>query len=177
MRHRLIAAAAFISCLLSAGIAAATELKTQYTSIVYEDDALLRDFNHAISLGSLSYLLLGRKILTVDDEIRNKIDVLVERIESVLEMKPVELKFRIELLATDGDVRKIYRAKYGSNSDFIAFYSKRDKTVYLSVDNIRLGILAHEMAHVVIDRYFGVTPPVKVHEVLAQFVEEHLKDR
>ncbi|MDA8083694.1 MAG: hypothetical protein M0024_08575 [Nitrospiraceae bacterium] len=173
---RAAAVVVLIGCILPARVAAGAELRTQYTTITYENENLLRDFNHAISLGSLSYLLLGRKSLTSDDEIRNKVDVLVDRIQTVLDMRPKELKFRIALLATSSDVRKTYRAKYGSNADFIAFYSKGDKTVYVSVDDIRLGVLSHELAHVVIDHYFGVAPPVKIHEVLAQFVEEHLKD-
>jgi len=176
MRPVTVSAIVLLCCSLLASEAFSAELKTQYTTLVYEKDELLRDFNHAVSLGSLNHLLRSRKSITADDEIKNKIDVLIERIQTVLDMHPRELKFRIVLLATDTEVQKIYRSKYGANADFIAFYSQRDKTIYLSVSDIRLGVLAHELAHMIIDHYFGVPPPVKIHEVLAQFVEEHLKD-
>jgi hypothetical protein len=166
----------FLCCSLLPAVARSAELKTQYTTLVFEKDELLKDFNHAISLGSLNHLLRSRKSITADDEIRNKVDVLIERIQAVLDMRPRELRFRMVLLATDSDVQKVYRSKYNANADFIAFYSLRDKTIYLSVNDIRLGVLAHELAHMIIDHYFGVPPPVKIHEVLAQFVEEHLKD-
>ena len=44
------------------------------------------------------------------------------------------------------------------------------------IDPRLVGVLAHELAHVVVDLYFGVPPPQKIHELLAQFVETHLKD-
>ncbi|MBA4373095.1 MAG: hypothetical protein C0402_09585 [Thermodesulfovibrio sp.] len=176
MRPFTVSAIVLLCCSLLTAEAFSAELRTQYTTLVYEKDELLRDFNHAVSLGSLNHLLRSRKSITADDEIKNKIDVLIERIQAVLDMRPRELKFKIVLLATDTDVQKIYRSKYNANADFIAFYSQRDKTIYLSVSDIRLGVLAHELAHMIIDHYFGVPPPVKIHEVLAQFVEEHLKD-
>lgn len=176
MRPGTVSAILFLCCSLLSAEAFGAELKTQYTTLVYEKDELLRDFNHAVSLGSLNHLLRSRKSITADDEIKNKIDVLIERIQTVLDMRPRELKFRIVLLPTDTEVQKVYRSKYGTQADFIAFYSQREKTIYLSVSDIRLGVLAHELAHMIIDHYFGVPPPVKIHEVLAQFVEEHLKD-
>jgi hypothetical protein len=174
--------AGFLSAVLAGFIlvapaaAAALELKTQYATIAYDKEEQLRKFNRGVSLGSLSYLLRNRKSITSEDEVRNKVDVLVERVEAILDMFPRGLKFRIVLLSTDTEVQKVYKNKYGASVDYISFYSPREKTMYASVDDIRIGVLAHEMAHVILDFYFGVSPPVKVHEVLAQFVETHLKD-
>lgn len=161
---------------MSVSASSGYELKTQYATIIYEKEELLRKFNKEVSLGSLSYLVRNKKSITFDDEVKNKIDALVERIEALLDMFPIELKFRIILLSSDTDVQKVYRDKYGGKVDYIAFYSPRDKTVFISVGDIRLGVLAHELTHVIADQYFGVSPPAKIHEVLAQFVETHLKD-
>ena len=73
-------------------------------------------------------------------------------------------------------MREIFRKKYGRDVDYIAFYSPRDKTVYVSVSDVELTVLAHEIGHVIIDFYYGMATPQKIHEVLAQYVEEHLKD-
>jgi len=160
----------------SAASAPAFELKTRYATVVYDHEELLRKFNKEVSLGSLSYLLRNRKSITVEDEAGNKIDVLIERVETLLDMFPREMKFKIMLLPADSEVQKIYRSRYGAKVDYIAFYSPKEKTMFLSVDDIRIGVLAHELTHVILDHYFGVSPPAKVHEVLAQFVETHLKD-
>jgi len=152
------------------------ELKTRYTTITYNSEEHLRKFNKEISLGSLSYILRNKKSFTIDDEIRDKIDVIVERVEAILEMFPKEVKFSISLLPAEEEVQGIYKKKYGKHVDFIAFYSPRDKVIFVSVKGIDLGILAHEIAHAIIDLYYGVTTPSKIHEVLAQYVESHLKD-
>ncbi len=175
---RCLLSAILAGFLLVAPAAAAfgAELKTQYTTITYDKEDRLRKFNSEVSLGSLSYLLRNRKSITFEDEVKNKIDVLVERVEAILDMFPGRLRFRIVLLSTESDVRRVYKNKYGAVVDYISFYSPREKTMYVSVDDVRIGVLAHEMTHVILDFYFGVSPPVKVHEVLAQFVETHLKD-
>lgn len=152
------------------------ELETKYATIIYEKEEQLRQFNKKVSLGSLSYLMRNKKSITVDDEVKNKLDVIVERVETILDMSPRELKFKIILLSSDTDVQRIYRNKYGSSVDYIAFYSPKEKTVFISADDIRLGVLAHELTHVILNHYFSISPPLKIHEVLARFVEAHLKD-
>ena len=152
------------------------EVKTRNASVIYEKEDLLRKFNRNIRLGSLSYAARNRTSITVEDEVRNKVDVILERVEAVLAMFPGNLDFTIILLHSDRDVRKVYTGKFGKKVDFISFYSPRDKTVYISVDDVRLGVLAHELAHVVIDFYYETPTPAKIHEILAQFVESHIED-
>lgn len=157
-------------------VSSASELKSRYTTIMYNNEDQIRRFNSEVSLGSLSYLMRNRGSVTTGDEVKNKVDVIIERVESILEMYPRELKFHIVLLPSDNEVQEIFRKKYRRNADYIAFYSPGDKTVYVSVKDIELTVLAHEIGHVIIDFYYGIATPQKLHEVLAQYVEEHLKD-
>jgi hypothetical protein len=91
-------------------------------------------------------------------------------------MFPKDLKFSLSLLSSDDEVQGVYRSKYARNADYIAFYSPGDRTIFVSVKDIDTGILAHEIAHVIIDLYYGMSTPTKIHEVLAQYVETHLRD-
>jgi len=161
---------------LSVSAANGLEVKTRNASVIYEKEDLLRKFNRNVRLGRLSYAARDRTSITVEDEVRNKVDVILERVKAVLAMFPGNLNFTIILLQSDTDVQKVYTGKFGKKVDFISFYAPRDKTVYISVDDVRLGVLAHELAHVVIDFYYETPTPVKIHEVLAQFVESHLED-
>jgi len=157
-------------------VSSASELKSRYTTITYNNEDQIRKFNNEVSLGSLSYLMRDRGSITTGDEVKNKVDVIIERVESILEMYPRALKFHIVLLPSDDDVQEIFKKKYRRDVDYIAFYSPRDKTVYVSVKDVELTVLAHEIGHVIIDFYYGIATPRKIHEVLAQYVEEHLKD-
>jgi len=50
----------------------------------------------------------------------------------------------------------------------------------LLVQALTLGeleaVLAHEIGHVVVENYFTISPPQRIHEVLAQFAERHVTD-
>jgi len=152
------------------------ELSSRYATIQYEKEDLLRKFNRELLLGNLSHLMRFKNSITWQDEIKNKVDVIVERVVVVLDMRPEDIRFKIVLLPSEGDVQRIYREKYNRKVDYIAFYAPKDKTIYVSVDDIRLGVFAHELGHLIIDLYYKTTTPSKIHEVLAQFVETHLMD-
>ena len=177
MRTRI--STVFLACLtvlVAVFPASGRELKTRFAMIAYSNEDHLRTFNKEVSLGSLSYLLKDKKSFTVQDEIKEKIDVIVERVEAILEMFPKDAAFTISLLPSDEEVQAVYKKKYRKDVDFIAFYSPRDKTIFVSVPDMNLGVLAHEIAHAVIDLYYGRATPSKIHEVLAQYVESHLRD-
>lgn len=161
------------SLTLSASVSLGSELKTHYVKLVYNGSKYLGEFNDNVSLGSLSYLVRNRNPLTAAEETGDKLDVIVERVEAVLDMFPRSLQFTMVLLPSSKDVQRVYRSKYGRSPDYIAFYSPRDNTVYVSLDDLRVGVLAHELTHVIIVNYFGISPPDRMQEVLAQFVETH----
>lgn len=152
------------------------ELDTRYAIVTYDTDEQLRKFNKKIRLGSLSYMLRGREAVTVEDDVINKVDVIIERVKAILEMNPRPFDITFVLLDTDYEVRIRLKTNPQNASDYIAFYSTASKTVFLSVKDTRLAVIAHECAHAVIDQYLKVSPAAKIHEVLAQYVEQHLND-
>ena len=170
---RIVFPVLIAALILSASVCAASELKTRYVSVVYGSDKYLDEFNDQVSLGSLSYLIHDRNALTAAAETSSKLDAIIERVETILDMYPGGLRFKMVLLPSANDVQKVWKNKYGRSQDYIAFYSPGDNTVYVSVDDVRVGVLAHELTHVILDHYFRVSPPGKIHEVLAQFVEAH----
>lgn len=152
------------------------QIESRYATITYDNDSLLKEFNSGVRLGSLSYLMGNKSNMTVVDEVRNKVDIIAEKIQMVLEMYPKTLKFRVVLLPSAREIRKVYKNIYGREIDFISFYSPGDKAVYISTDDVNLRIFSHETAHAVIDQYFKVSPAVKIHELLAKYAEAHIED-
>jgi len=71
---------------------------------------------------------------------------------------------------------RAYRAFTGSgNLRVRAWYIYERNTIYLNVRDVNEGIVAHEMAHAIIDHYLLVRPPRATAEILARYVDEHLK--
>jgi hypothetical protein len=63
---------------------------------------------------------------------------------------------------------------YQTSISIRAFYIQKNDTIYLNIDDLHEGMLAHEMAHAIIGRYFLVRPPRSTAEILAQYVDKHL---
>jgi hypothetical protein len=159
---------AVICCVSAlAAEAHAGALETRYATLIYSNESQIREFNSSVSIG-------GRSGITMFDEAKNKVDAVTERVMMILEMYVRNLKFKIVLLSSASEVRSVYRSKYNHDVNFISFYSPKDKTVYLSVDDANNRIFGHEVAHAVIDGYFKVPPSVKIHEMLAKYAENNL---
>ncbi len=155
----------------------ADEGKSRYVTLSYSDKQLLRDFNDELILGrKLRYYLREKEVVTVQDEVLAKLDTIIEKAEVVLEMFPDGLHFTVVLLPSQKEVDAMYLAKYGQKASHIAYYSLQENTIYISVDDIDLRVIAHEIGHAIIDHYFKVRPPYNIHELMAQFVEKHITD-
>ncbi|MFH0783434.1 MAG: hypothetical protein V2B20_15980 [Pseudomonadota bacterium] len=155
----------------------AKEAKSRYVTLSYSSQKLLTDFNEAIELGrKLNQYVRKTNIITAEDEVLAKIDTIIEKAETILEMFPDRLLIKIVLLGESADVARVFKEKYGKNVNYLAFYSLSEDTIYISVDDAKLVVLAHEIGHAIVDHYFKVRPPYNVHELMAQFVEKHISE-
>ena len=145
--------ALFASSSLSAAVD--HEFKTNFTTVYYSDEKDMDDF---------IWRLGGRRMeLAADKElVSNRIDRLVERVETILDMQPKD--FRI----------KIYLHRGLVDSGRVAFYDYKTKSIHISVDYATDGVTAHEMAHALINYHFQTPLPDKVQEILTQYVDRYL---
>ena len=175
-KNLIIFSVVFSLALFITSPVAGLELETRYVTIQYPSIGALRKFNKKLHVGRLGYLLSGRRNETIEDEVRNKIDVIVEKVEAVLDMFPSDTKFKIVICESMKRVQEEFKRIYGIQVGYIAFYSPVEDTIFFSAKNVTLRIVSHEIGHVVAEKYFVVSPPVKIHEVLAQYAEMHITD-
>jgi hypothetical protein len=161
----------FVACLflfVSHSMALAGELKTKYAAVVYGKEQQMLRFSANVA-GTA-----GAGCASVCDELGHVLDAAVLRVETVLGLVPEDLHFTILLTPSAEEVRKIYSARYGRDTDYVAFYAPEAKTIFISVADARPGILIHEITHAVLDQYFLIPPSAAVQEILAHFVELHI---
>ncbi len=129
-------------------------LQTRFAVIRYADEQ---------QIGDLLWRITGKRVGLPDSAqlLKNRTDELVGRVEALLEMYPAPFHFTIQL-----------QPHYDGGA--IAEYSHRTRSITVAVDRVTDGVLAHEMAHAVINAYFPVPPPEKAQEILAQYVDKHL---
>ncbi|MEW6601704.1 MAG: hypothetical protein AB1499_12105 [Nitrospirota bacterium] len=141
-------------------------------TIQYSDAAHLSTFTQRI--GGYKYTSLG-----LDDNplnVRPRIDEIMGKVQSTLDMYPSDFHISIQLYPDHETVGKIFRQFSLTGNVPLAFYSNKTRTIYVNVDSVTTGVLAHEMAHAVINFYFEVPPPAKMQEILAQYVDLHIWD-
>ncbi len=161
---------------LFAGVSFGIEIESKYITISYDKAKHLQKFNNKLKMGRMSYLLKGRNAFTVEDEVKNKLDLITEKVCKILDMHPRELKYSIKLFIDKDGVKKMFIRLHGTNWENAGFYHAPKNTIYISVNDTKLGVITHEIGHVIVKNYFKVSPPVKIHELLAQFAEKHITD-
>lgn len=154
LSHSLLIATLFLFLPVQAHAAAEKTLHTRFVTIHYSEDQEIGDFLWRIT---------GKRLALSDSTelVKNRVDELVERVETLLEMYPSPFQFSIRL-----------EAHY--SQDPVALYSHRTRTITLAIDRVTDGVLAHEIAHAIINAYFPVPPPEKAQEILAQYVDKNL---
>ena len=114
------------------------------------------------------------------------LDILFQRVQTILEMPLPKQKINIWIHPGIKDLADYFKARYGGPSDTQtsmgasvsgpAFYVKKTNTIHLQVENMRIGILAHEMAHAVTENYFIIKPPARVAEIMSQHVDREVSN-
>ena len=154
----------------------AFEIVTEYAVIEYPSQKVLKDFNHELYMGRFKYNIRSKSNDTIEDEVKNKIDFIVEKVMKVLNMYLPELKFIIKIHPSKRGVKEDFKRIYGIKANYIAFYSPSKNKVFYSANNAELRVVTHEIGHVVAENYFEVSPPQNIHEVIAQYAEKHITD-
>ena len=113
----------------------------------------------------------------IETRINARLQFLMMRVEDILGMKPFIPKLKIELYRTRKDMQEAYASQVGLYIDARSFYVHKNVLIYSSEQDLIDSIIAHEMAHAVIDHFFKAPPPVQVAELLAAHVDEHLEGR
>lgn len=153
-------------------------IESKFFTIQYESDVNLRRAERRIHIRAID-LPGGKRYAASRDyaqNLANKFDLLFMKAQQILNMYPSGIRVNVKLFKRVSGLREEYKRIFSSPTNIISFYIFKYNTVYLSEDTIREGVVAHEFAHSIIDHYFTIMPPRKVQEILATYVDAHLKD-
>jgi hypothetical protein len=155
-------------------------LETTHAKIRYHSFKDLKDFNEKIDYSSG---LLGIKGLfskkSSDDlanKIQRKIDAVYERVQEILDMRKLMKKVIVNIYHNKKELHAAYYEIFKKPCRFRAWYIYEWNTIFVRADDIHEGMLAHEIAHSIIDHYLSVRPPQATAEILARYVDGHLFD-
>ena len=113
---------------------------------------------------------------TPEDQLAAKCDTLFRRAQELLDMYPPGIHVTIKIAKAHHQIKDAHAARYGFGTEAIAFYVMEENTIYATAGTLSESVLAHEMAHCIVDHYFRVRPPRKIEELLAMYVDAHLRE-
>ena len=156
------------------------QVETKYTVLRFlSKDDLVR-FEQKIKYGERALDLRGFfRPKDADDlleRVTQNVDKLWERVMEILDMRKKTPKVTVQIYGSKAQLAGAYYDIYKKESPFRAWYIYEFNTIYVNVNDLNEGMLAHEMAHAVIDHYLQVRPPAASAEILARYVDDHLKD-
>ena len=169
MKNRTIFVALFIGLILvpiTVNTAEWQVYKTEYTIVKYIDDRDLQKFDRAIDYPSMFFKKYPLDVKT---------DKIFLRIQEILGMTNNKITININIYSNKKQLKILFLKQKGKALKIPrAWYVHANKTIYLNAKDINARILAHEMAHAIINSYLLVKPPRLTAEILARYVDKHL---
>jgi hypothetical protein len=164
--------------------------KTQSATIYYEDPASLREMEHRLRFSqasrfSQSYFYTQDPVqAALSPGLAAKIDGLLAKVCLLLNKSPKQAQgLNIFILKDGKQVRQRHLVflprQNGAPAWFgygrlEAFYEPVSRTIFLSLEDLHAGILAHELTHFVLCESFAVPPPAALQEDWGRYVESSL---
>ncbi|MGD9382849.1 MAG: hypothetical protein PVH55_02255 [Desulfobacterales bacterium] len=153
-------------------------IESRYALIKYKTLEDLERFNDSIDyLPSKRWLNNLFSFLDPKDPIasvKQKVDALFERVQQLLDTSMCKGKVVINIYSNKKSFCDVRKRMLGDDCHFRAWYIFDRNTIYINVDDVHDGILAHEIAHVIIDHYLTIRPSTAIAEIIAVYVDENL---
>jgi hypothetical protein len=153
-------------------------LETKYTIIRYQSPEDLKEFDRRIDYSpdawSFKGLFSGSASRDLEGAVAKKVDALTERVQEILDMRRRMQRIIINLYPNRDQLDDAYERMYKAPCRLRAWYIYEYNSIYINIEDVHEGMLAHEMAHAIVDHYLLVRPPKATAEILARYVDSHL---
>jgi len=157
-------------------------IESAYLTVKCRSEKSAEEFLHAFTASShvlslFKSLFGGVRKETVRIEIKDKLDILYEKVAKHLDMWKVKRKGKtiIEVYDNEGQLHQQYEYLYGKTKlDYAAWYVFQLNTIFLNMEVLTEAVLAHELSHAIVGTYLGFKLPRRPAEVLARNVDKHL---
>ena len=156
-----------------------TITKSLFCTVYLRDDVNIDAVNARIDTYRIDYGLSAKpqhQFKNTEGEIVYKLNLIFLKVQEILDMRPKGLHVKVRIYREQDDLDRVYMEIFNSENKFITFYIFKLNTIFSSEEKISANVLAHEIAHAIVDNYFSVIPPPKVAELIAQYADVHLRD-
>jgi len=118
----------------------------------------------------------AERLNTTKEVLLMVVDNYLNSTQSILGMYRLSKGIKIKIYTYQYETDKAWEQTGAKGKPPIAFYVHKIRTIYMSCQNARIGVLVHEMAHAIIRSYFVVKVPRETSEILARYVERKFSE-
>lgn len=158
---------------------AGTQVNSKYLRLFFNNREDVERFSEKIDFSggnSLGSIFSRSTSQDLENQLIVKLDALFEKVQLILDMRKSMAKIRVNVYSNGDQLAEAFQLIYQRKGNVRGWYVYEYNTVYLNVMDVHEGMLAHELAHAIIDHFFAVRPPRATAEILATYVDKHLFD-
>jgi hypothetical protein len=117
----------------------------------------------------------GEAASTPSDILSKTLDALYLEVSDILDIHIYSFHGNIRIFVQQASLHASLKELLGVDLEGPSLYLPEQNTIFISDEDLTLGMLGHEIAHAIISGFFVVPPPAKIQEVLAGYVEYNLR--
>ncbi len=156
-------------------------IETKHATIRFLSTSDFRLFNAKLKYsagqgGFFGFLSSSKVGKGLTDTTAEKVDAIYQRVQEILDMKKRMKKVLINVYHDSKQLGAAFTRIYQRPCRIRAWYRYRNHTIYVNARDLHAGMLAHEIAHSIIDNCMTVRPPRATAEILARYVDQHLEE-
>lgn len=155
-------------------------LETQFAIISYNSTNILEIYNksHLAEYDVTATEIMSHSFLIPPsiNRIVSSVDGIYSQVQTILGLRMQLPKVNIKIFANSNYLNDAYLKLFRKERKVRAWYMFVTNTIYINAEDAHIGVLAHELAHSIIDGNLMVPPSSVTAEALAQYVENKLLD-
>lgn len=161
------------------GFSSSNKIEGKYFTIYYSQQIGISKLSRQLNITAMDKILAGKNVgedIASEPELAKMVDILYGLVGDMIDMHVYNFKGSIKICEDQAQLNNIYRNLFNKDlaSSMASFYVNDINTIYISEESFKREILGHEIAHAIINHYFVVSPPIKVQEILAKYIEYQL---
>jgi hypothetical protein len=129
------------------------------------------DYDYLVHADSLR----SREPRGTADMLASALDGLYREVSDILDIHIYSFRGTVVFVLDQPSLTGFLKKQFNLDFDERSIYYHEKNTIYVSIQDMTLGMVGHEMAHAIISHYFVVPPPPKLQEVLSGYVEYTLR--
>lgn len=158
---------------------AGAQVTTKHLRLFFNNEEDVEKFGKEIDFStgnSLSSIFSSSSSRDIENQLIVKLDALFEKVQLLLDMRKSMTKIRVNVYSNSDQLAEAYQQVFKRGGEARGWYVYEYNTIYLNAMDVHEGMLAHELAHAIIDHFFAARPPRATAEILATYVDKHLFD-